>query len=88
MEVIIAVLSVVVAILVWLFPPEPFRKLLKLDNEKDKKLGSMNFLIRLGKSSKEYWTTREGYLNLSMIPQFQEHCSQFFKLILINLLMM
>jgi hypothetical protein len=80
MELIIAVFSIVVAILLWLFPPEPLRRLLRLNHKTDKKLGSMTFLVRLGKSSKDYWTTREGYLNLSMIPPFQEHCSQFFQI--------
>jgi hypothetical protein len=80
MELIVAILGVVIAILVWLFPPEPVRKFLKFSSRKDKELGSMSFLIRLGSSSKDYWTTREGSLNLSMIPPFQENCSQFFQI--------
>jgi hypothetical protein len=80
MELIIAALGIVVAIFLWLFPPEPLRRFLRLNNEKDEKSGSIKFLISLGKSSKDYWMTREGYLNLSMIPAFQEHCSQFFQI--------
>jgi hypothetical protein len=80
MELIIAVFGIVVAILLWLFPPEPLRRLLRLNHQTDEKSGSMLFLIRLGKSSEDYWTTREGYLNLSMIPAFQEHCSEFFQI--------
>ena len=78
MELIVAILGVVIAIFVWLFPPEPVRKFLKLSNTKNKDLDSMNFLIRLGSSSEDYWIIREGYLNLRMIPPFQENCSQFF----------
>jgi hypothetical protein len=49
-------------------------------NEKDKQLASMIFLMRLGKSSKDFWTTRDGYLYPNLIPVFQEYCSEFFEI--------
>jgi hypothetical protein len=80
MELIIAVVGIIVAILLWLFPPEPLRRLLRLSKRIDNESSSMHFQIRLGESSKSYWITRESYLNLSMIPPFKEHCSQFFQI--------
>ena len=80
MEIAIAIISVVVTVFLWLFPPEPLRKIFKLNGKKDDESGSLHFLIRLGELSDNYWDKVEAPLKANMIASFQEQCSQFFQI--------
>lgn len=75
----VAVLSLLWAVIVWLFPQSPLNKWRK-HQQHSEDIGSMQFLVKLGDSSKEYWSSREGPLNLEMIPEFEEVCSDFFQI--------
>lgn len=78
MEIAIAIIGVVITVLVWLFPPEPLRKIFRLNSKKDDESGSLHFLIRLGKLSDNYGDKVDTPLKTNMIAPFQEQCSQFF----------
>jgi hypothetical protein len=79
MEIAIAIVSLVVTVLLWLFRPEPFRKMFRLNGKKDDESGSLHFLIRLGELSDNYWDKVDAPLKTDMIAPFQEQCSQFFQ---------
>lgn len=78
METILAMVGLAITILLWLFPPEPIRKLFKLDTKRSD-TGSLRFLIRLGNLSSDYWDEVDKPVAKSMIQPFQEKYSQSFQ---------
>jgi hypothetical protein len=78
--VVVGIVSVIVAILIWLFPPEPLRKKIGLQQKKDYELESLQFLLRLGELSDNYWDKVDKPLTTNLISPFQEKCSQFFQI--------
>jgi hypothetical protein len=79
MEIAIAIISVVITVFLWLFPPEPLRKRFRLNSKKDDESGSLGFLIRFGELSDDYWDKVDAPLKTFKIAPFQEQCSQFFQ---------
>lgn len=79
MEMAIAVIgSLIIPILLWLFPPEPLRRLFKFKKRQDK-VGSLRFLVRLGDLSNDYWDEVDKPSVVNAIKPFQKDCSQFFQ---------
>jgi hypothetical protein len=76
-EIVVAVLGIVVAVLLWLFPPERLRKRLGLEESESR---SVHFLIRSGEQSAQYWGEVDEPLKPNMISLFQENCSKFFQI--------
>lgn len=79
MEVAIAVIGIIITILLWLFQPEPLRRLLRFDSRKNVS-GSIKFLIRVGDQAEYYWSEVATPVKLELIPPFQQNCSHFFQL--------
>lgn len=79
METVLAIAGLIITVLVWLFPPEPIRRLFKLDAKKGD-TGSLRFLIRLGNLSNDYWDEVDKPLAKSMIQPFKEGYSQSFQI--------
>jgi hypothetical protein len=80
MEIALAIISIVVSFLVWLFPPEPLRKKFGFKPQADGELDSLQFLLRLGELSDNYWDKVDKPLTTNSISPFQERCSQFFQI--------
>ncbi len=55
MEIAIVIICLLVTVLLWLFSPEPLRRIFRLNDKKDDESRALHFLIRLGELSDNYW---------------------------------
>jgi hypothetical protein len=83
MEIALSIIGLIIAILLWLFSPEPLRKFLNKLTRRNagfQKSNLVQFLVRVAAQERRYWNEVESPPRAEFISSFQQPYTQVFQL--------